>query len=422
MAVVEISVDGKPVVGWDSEKKEDSDIQLQGSDWHPGNILFHVRPEDRQAVRQERQFMNDAYDAAMHACLSSAIRTMNNTGSSQSGGYKASGNFKSQYPLVIPRGTYKSNRPLVKPPGIEVEGGRSMEAVTIRQQTGDGTRQFIQGEYVDVGFDILGGIVIAGQEIKAHTMGISGLRVTSSSEKNPVAGYVLRGHHTNPRFSHIAFLGPVDDKGFGFLHVNQYPDVQHKFEREGYNPIIVETIKQSAVALDMWMESHQIERAGIGVLVRGSLGLKLIGSIYYCQNAVVLPGAYYANTRNFIADRWNGQPKLGTTRLGVYVAGNGNVIEDNVQNAADAALVYKGWSNSVRLKDPRGAGRYRCIKPKKEGQKQERGMGDVFPLKRKRGGGYEEGSFGRWQSGDMGWGGGVDVFKRLLNQEKEEGQ
>ena len=51
-------------------------VEMTQYDLHPGNVMYHVRPEDRQALRTERKFLDGPYHAALHACLTSAIQTM----------------------------------------------------------------------------------------------------------------------------------------------------------------------------------------------------------------------------------------------------------------------------------------------------------------------------------------------------------
>jgi len=126
-------------------------------------------------------------------------------------------------------------------------------------------------------------------------------------------------------------------------------------------------------------------------------------------------GCYHSRTRCYIGDRWNEKPELGTIKLAVYVAGNGNVLEDHVQHAEDAALLVKGRANIYRMMRPSRAPIYKTVGSIGSGR--NAGDGDLVPLKRRGDRHFSAGTFGKLKSGGIAPGGSYATFNRLYDQE-----
>ena len=423
---IKLMVGDKVLQSWNPNPEAEDQggrIQLQSHNNHPGNPLYHVRPEDRDAVAEGRVSLCKAFDLASDACLNSALDQASGAivppGANADDAFDES--FKSRFPIVIEPGTYFINRPLMKFPGVDIEGGNTMANATIRvskahQAHAEAYGGHIAGEKIDgVGLFQVGRILFAGHEIRAHSHGVSGVRFTSYNGSR-IAAFALAGHQTNPRYSHIGALGSHEDAGFGFASVKQE---RTNLVRENLVGGRVTLLEEEPNSFDLWLKDYQFERFGIGVLVRGALAPKIEGSIWYCNNSLVLSACYHAATRNFIGDRFLDKPKLGTTKCAIYVAGNNNYIQDNIQYAEDAGVLMKGYGNTIRARNAYKYGVYKCAAgvyaPGKYNHKK---TGDFVPSKRNDGDlEYVNGTFGRWKTGDSSWGGSLEAYKRFYDRE-----
>lgn len=392
------------------ETQPDSGDNEHLPDWHPGNILYYAKPEDRKLITSGRIPINPYWDAAVIAALESAYSNAKSYSKVKGVGRNWNEGFKAAFPIVIPPGVYMSERPMMKPPGVSVVGGDNMSAVTIRVKKSRETVT-VMGEKLSPGMVMLGGIDYADLKgIKGYTHSVSGIRYTSWNG-SAIVGFVMQGWHANMRLRDFAVLGgaKVNKQGYGVASINQarkvYQLVGTSSSGIGEKRKITAR-KETGVLLDPWWQNLMIERMGVGVLMSGALEGRINGSIWYCSLGLALVNCTNCKADVGVSDRWNSKAVLGITELGVFVSGRNNQVEGWVQYAADAAVMNHGIGNRVLLlKDQSGAG--------KEDAKSNRGVapkeGDYNRTGRK---------IWRWNMMDRVWGPPLAAYKRLQKREE----
>ncbi len=411
-----LSFNGNPVaeIDLDNPSKPQA-VQPPDHRWHPGNVLWHAPPENWDAIRQGKLPVDDYYNSAVNACVRSAAERAKSTVYPKGSGRKqnATDAFKSSWPIVFPNGTYLARNTLILPPGIGIEGGKTMEDVTIRSDST--TNVDVKGRPMAVGLVMLSYIRVKDLGVddlvfKGRSRGATGIRVTPYSGQ-PIVGYLLAGQHANTRFENIGFLGSSDSAGACFVTQSQYHShyTFHSLDKT-HPPVVVEALPKAGVCLDLWLHEYQFERAELGVVITGGLRCKVQGSVWYCKQAISLVDCYHCYTKNLIGDRWNGQPSLGTTKLALYVAGNGNTCEDHIQYAEDYGALVRGEGNSVRRAYNIRKFGYRHCSGSKESPS---ARGDYVPEGRDG-----DSSFGIWRTGARPWGGSLSAYQKLWDQEE----